>query len=286
VAEPGLGRRIQTVGTDGPAPQDSLDDLRERPGLSRLHARPYRRDAEKSGAQGTWLFNPGARELSRTKVTAVRCGEPFALRFRVPPTGQLVRFADAVYWRASKGCADIEDFALLRSDGIRLHLASCADDSDLRISHIIRGQDHLSNTYKHILIFEAAGCKPPQFAHLRCWSRPMHQAFQAPHGPVVSVTTYRDAGFLSEAFINFLCLSAGRPRTTGEYVPAGTNRYFLARRHQPLECSGELQGGECGAGALARRQFAISPDVIPNPPRVVIPPSPTLSSRAKRGILV
>ena len=61
-----------------------------------------------------------------------------------------------VYGEQSKAAADIEDFALLRSNGVpTYHLASCADDVDLRISHIIRGQDHLTNTFKHVLIFEA-----------------------------------------------------------------------------------------------------------------------------------
>ena len=64
------------------------------------------------------------------------------------------------------------------------HLASCADDADLRISHIIRGQDHLTNTFKHVLIFEAAGATPPQFAHLPLLIAPgWHQAFQAPARP-------------------------------------------------------------------------------------------------------
>ena len=72
-----------------------------------------------------------------------------------------------VYGEQVKAAADIEDFALLRSDGMpTYHLASCADDADLKISHIIRGQDHLTNTFKHVLIFEAAGITPPQFAHL------------------------------------------------------------------------------------------------------------------------
>src|SRR5579863_1043233 len=118
-------------------------------------------DSERSGSQGTWLFNPGMRELSREESDRrASAGEPFALRFRVPrDAGQVVRFTDAVYGEQIKAAADIEDFALLRSDGMpTYHLASCADDADLRISHIIRGQDHLSNTYKHVLIFEAAGC--------------------------------------------------------------------------------------------------------------------------------
>ena len=167
-------------------------------------------DAEKSGAQGTWLFNPGARELSRAESDRrAAAGEPFALRFRVPREGgQQVRFDDAVYGEQVKSAADIEDFALLRSDGMpTYHLASCADDADLRISHIIRGQDHLTNTFKHVLIFEAAGFAPPQFAHLPLLVAPDGTKLsKRRHGPVVSVTTYRDAGFLPEAFINFLCL--------------------------------------------------------------------------------
>ena len=172
-------------------------------------------DSEKSGAQGTWLFNPGMRELSREESDRRAAGgEPFALRFRVPRDGQVVRFTDAVYGEQLKAGADIEDFALLRSDGMSTyHLASCADDADLRISHIIRGQDHLSNTFKHVLIFEAAGYQPPQFAHLPLLVAPDGTKLsKRRHGPVVSVTTYRDAGFLPEAFINFLCLLGWSPK--------------------------------------------------------------------------
>src|SRR5260370_42592055 len=105
------------------------------------------------------------RELSREESDRrAAAGETFALRYRVPREGQMVRFNDAVYGEQIKGGADIEDFALLRSHGMpTYHLASCADDADLRISHIIRGQDHLSNTYKQLLIFEATGGKPAHF---------------------------------------------------------------------------------------------------------------------------
>ena len=177
-------------------------------------------DAEKSGAQGTWSFNPGAREVSASESDRrAAAGEPFALRFRVPREGAaLVRFADAVYGEQVKSAADIEDFALLRSDGMpTYHLASCADDADLRISHIIRGQDHLSNTFKHVLIFQAAGFTPPEFAHLPLLVAPDGTKLsKRRHGPVVSVTTYRDAGFLSEAFINFLCLLGWSPKDDRE----------------------------------------------------------------------
>ncbi|HVM94128.1 MAG TPA: glutamate--tRNA ligase [Terriglobales bacterium] len=176
-------------------------------------------DSEKSGANQTWLFNPGMRELSREESDRrAASGESFALRYRVPRgTGEQVQFNDAVYGSQSKSADDIEDFALLRSDGMpTYHLASCADDIDLKISHIIRGQDHLSNTYKHVLIFQAAqsaGAAMPQFAHLPLLVAPDGSKLsKRKHGPVVSVTTYRDAGFLPEAFINFLCLLGWSPK--------------------------------------------------------------------------
>jgi glutamyl-tRNA synthetase len=177
-------------------------------------------DSERSGAQGTWLFNAGMRELSRAESDRrAAAGEPFALRFRVPrETAQPVHFTDAVYGEQEKSAADIEDFALLRSDGMpTYHLASCADDADLRITHIIRGQDHLTNTFKHVLIFEAAGVTPPQFAHLPLLVAPDGTKLsKRRHGSVVSVTTYRDAGFLPEAFINFLCLLGWSPKNDRE----------------------------------------------------------------------
>jgi glutamyl-tRNA synthetase len=179
-------------------------------------------DSERSGAQGTWLFNPGMRELSpQESDRRAAAGEPFALRFRVPrESGLVVRFTDAVYGEQVKAAVDIEDFALLRSDGMpTYHLASCADDADLRITNIIRGQDHLTNTFKHLLIFEAAGFAPPQFAHLPLLVAPDGTKLsKRRHGPVVSVTTYRDAGFLPEAFINFLCLLGWSPKNDREQL--------------------------------------------------------------------
>ena len=177
-------------------------------------------ESEKSGAGQTWLYNPGMRELSREESERrAASGESFALRFRVPRgTDEQVRFNDSVYGEQVKLADDIEDFALLRSDGMpTYHLASCADDIDLRISHIIRGQDHLSNTYKHVLIFLGAGASPPQFAHLPLLVAPDGSKLsKRKHGPVVSVTTYRDAGFLPDAFINFLCLLGWSPKDDRE----------------------------------------------------------------------
>jgi glutamyl-tRNA synthetase len=177
-------------------------------------------ESDKSGVNQTWLFNPGMRELSREESDRrAAAGESYALRFRVPRgSGEQLCFNDIVYGEQVKSTDDIEDFALLRSDGMpTYHLASCADDIDLRISHVIRGQDHLSNTYKHVLIFAGADAKPPQFAHLPLLVAPDGSKLsKRRHGPVVSVTTYRDAGFLPEAFINFLCLLGWSPKDDRE----------------------------------------------------------------------
>ncbi len=141
------------------------------------------------------------------------------VRFRVPrETRAEVAFTDLVYGPQVKGTVDIEDFALLRSNGApTYHLSSCADDADLKISHIIRGQDHLTNTFKHMLIFEALGVEPPKFAHLPLLIAPDGSKLsKRKHGPVVSVTTYRDAGFLAQSFVNFLCLLGWSPKNDRE----------------------------------------------------------------------
>jgi len=179
-------------------------------------------EGEKSRAGGPWLFNPGMRELSAEEsARRAATGEPFVWRFRVPRESRKdVRFHDIVYGDQSKETADIEDFALLRSDGSPMyHLASCADDADLRISHIVRGQDHLSNTFKHILIFESLGVEPPKFAHLPLLVAPDGAKLsKRKHGPVVSVATYRDAGFLPIAYVNFLCLLGWSPKDNREQM--------------------------------------------------------------------
>jgi len=179
-------------------------------------------DSDESSAQGAWLFNPGMRELSCEESNRrAAAGEPFALRYCVPRgDGRILRFTDAVYGEQSKLADEVEDFALLRSDGMpTYHLASCVDDADLLISHIIRGQDHLTNTFKHLLIFEGLGAQAPQFAHLPLLVAPDGAKLsKRKHGPVVSVTTYRDSGFLPQAFVNFLCLLGWSPKNDRDFL--------------------------------------------------------------------
>ncbi len=157
------------------------------------------------------------RDLSREESDKrSEAGEPFAIRLKVSDAGK-TSFEDAVYGLQERDYAEIEDLVLLRSDGHPLYnLAVVCDDIEMQITDVIRGQDHLTNTHKQILIYEALGKTPPRFAHLPLILAPGGKKLSKRiHGEIVSMTTYRDAGFLAAAFRNFLALlgwSAGEDR--------------------------------------------------------------------------
>src|SRR5271165_3849594 len=128
-----------------------------------------------------------------------------AIRFKTPRTG-VTKFEDAVFGAREIQNADIEDFVLLRSSGVPTYqLSVVVDDIDMRITHIIRGADHLSNTPKQVLIYHALGATPPIFAHVPLILGPDRTRLSKRHG-ATSVGSYRDEGFLPEAFRNFLAL--------------------------------------------------------------------------------
>lgn len=148
------------------------------------------------------------RDLPKEESDArAAAGEPFAIRLKVAETGK-TSFEDAVYGLQERDYAETEDLVLLRSDGHPLYnLAVVCDDIEMEITHVIRGQDHLTNTHKQILIYEALGVTPPTFAHLPLIMAPNKgKLSKRKHGEVVSMTTYRDAGFVAAAFRNFLAL--------------------------------------------------------------------------------
>ena len=157
------------------------------------------------------------RDLSKQESDAkAGAGEPFAIRLKVAASGN-TSFEDAVYGLQERDYSEIEDLVLLRSDGSPLYnLGVVCDDIEMQITHVIRGQDHLTNTHKQILIYEALNEKPPTFAHLPLILAPNKgKLSKRKHGEVVSMTTYRDAGFLAAAFRNFLVLlgwSAGEEK--------------------------------------------------------------------------
>lgn len=154
-------------------------------------------------------------------------GEPFVIRFKVPEEGQ-TQFADHVFGLQQRDYKDIEDLVLLRSDGHPLYnLSVVVDDIEMGITHIVRGQDHLSNTHKQILIYQALGARVPKFAHLPLILAPNKgKLSKRKHGAIVSVTTYRDAGFVADAFVNFLALLGWAPKE-GE---AAENQEIFSRQ--------------------------------------------------------
>lgn len=146
-------------------------------------------------------------------------GEPFAVRLKVPEEG-VSSFVDTVYGEQTVDMKTIEDLVLLKSDGSPLYnLSVVVDDIDMRITHVIRGRDHVSNTHKQILIYRALGEEPPTFAHLPLIFAPDRSKLsKRKHGPVVSLTTYRDRGFVPEAFRNFIALLGWSPGSDEEVM--------------------------------------------------------------------
>jgi glutamyl-tRNA synthetase len=169
--------------------------------------------AERARAEGVDHRANPYRELAKEESDRrAAAGEPFAIRLKVANEGQ-TRFHDIVYGTQERSYAEIEDLVLLRSDGHPLYnLSVVIDDISMRITHVIRGQDHLTNTHKQVLLYEALGAEVPQFAHLPLILAPNKTKLsKRKHGEVVSLTTYRDRGFVPAAFRNFLALLGWSP---------------------------------------------------------------------------
>ena len=136
-------------------------------------------------------------------------GEPFAIRFKVP--NDKTSFKDLVFGEIEVDNKTLEDFVLIRSDGIpTYHLVVVADDMDMGITHVIRGADHISNTPKQVLLYQAAGSPLPEFAHLPLILGPDKQRLSKRHG-ATSVMAYAEMGYLPDAFFNFLSLLGWSP---------------------------------------------------------------------------
>ncbi|MFN2453397.1 MAG: glutamate--tRNA ligase [Pyrinomonadaceae bacterium] len=160
------------------------------------------------------------RELSQEESNArAAAGEPFAVRLKVAREGR-THFDDAVYGAQERDYTEIEDLVILRSDGQPLYnLSVVLDDIEMRITDVIRGQDHLTNTHKQVLLYEALGVAPPRFAHLPLILAPNKgKLSKRKHGEVVSLTTYRDKGFVPAAFRNFLALLGWSPHGTEQEI--------------------------------------------------------------------
>lgn len=151
-------------------------------------------------------------KVARARVEA---GEAAAIRFAVPEGGA-TSFEDAVFGTVTFQNAELEDFVLLRSDGVpTYHLSVVADDMDMGLTHIIRGADHISNTPKQVLQYQALGAKLPIFAHVPLILGPDKTRLSKRHG-ATSVIAYKDMGIVPEAFRNFLALLGWTPGATAQ----------------------------------------------------------------------
>ncbi len=170
-------------------------------------------------AAGARLYDRHCLEISSEEsASRAGAGAPFVVRFRVPE-GE-TSYIDHVFGAIEVDHANLEDFVLLRSDGMpTYHLGVVVDDFDMDISHVIRGADHISNTPKQILLYQAIGHPLPEFAHLPLILGPDRQRLSKRHG-ATSVTTYAEMGYLPDAFFNFLALLGWSP---------GDNRELLSR---------------------------------------------------------
>jgi len=186
-------------------PKEQRDDKTVKEGI----AERARAQAAEGMDQRSNPYRDLPKEESDRRAAA---GEPFAVRLKVSHTG-MTRFDDIVYGTQERSYAEIEDLVLLRSDGHPLYnLSVVIDDIAMGITHVIRGQDHLTNTHKQILLYDALGAPIPYFAHLPLILAPNKgKLSKRKHGEVVSLTTYRDRGFVPAAFRNFLALLGWSP---------------------------------------------------------------------------
>jgi glutamyl-tRNA synthetase len=170
-----------------------------------------RQEREKAEARGeAWKYDRACLSLSPEQIAAFEAtGAPRAIRFKVPEGH--THFDDAVHGPIEFEHSNIEDFVILRSDSYpTYHLSVVVDDVDMRITHVIRGDDHISNTPKHVLLFRAFQSPAPRFAHVPLILGGDKKRLSKRHG-ATSVTEYRRVGYLPDAMVNFLALLGWSP---------------------------------------------------------------------------
>jgi glutamyl-tRNA synthetase len=180
----------------------------------RCFCSPATLDAERAAAEaagGGYVYSRRCLALTAPESSArAAAGETFVVRLQVPPG--TTAWDDAVHGETSFPNDVIEDLILVRGDGSPTYnLSVVSDDIAMRITHVIRGDDHISNTPKQILIYRGLGATPPVFAHLPLILGTDKKRLSKRHG-ATSVLAYRDAGFLPEAMFNFLALLGWNPK--------------------------------------------------------------------------
>lgn len=160
--------------------------------------------ARKDPFQG---YQRRCRDLTPEEAQArIDAGEPYVLRIKVPENRGNVVINDAVHGEVTFDAKELDDFVIFRSDGTPTYnFATVVDDALMGITHVIRGDDHLSNTPRQVMVYEAMGAPVPTFAHISMILGADGKKLSKRHG-ATSVEEYRDAGYLSDAFVNYLAL--------------------------------------------------------------------------------
>ena len=189
----------------------ALERLRERGAAYACFCTKEEIDAKRAKAEkeegGYAGYDGTCRDLPTDEVEArIAAGEPHVWRLRVPHDRGPIEFDDAVYGHMSFPAEVMDDMILVRSDGSPTYnFAVVCDDANMGITHVIRGDDHLSNTPRQILIYEALGLEVPTFAHLSMILGADGKKLSKRHG-ATNVEEYRDRGYLPDALVNFLAL--------------------------------------------------------------------------------
>jgi glutamyl-tRNA synthetase len=164
-----------------------------------------------------WSRGEAEKTPHEEREARAEAGEPHAIRFRVPE-GETV-WNDLVHGKMRFQNAEMEDLVILRSDGSPTYnLAVVSDDVEQRVTHVIRGDDHLSNSPKQIQLYEALGRPIPHFGHVPIVLGPDGRRLSKRHG-ATSVEEYAAQGFLPEAMVNFLALLGWNPGDDTEFMP-------------------------------------------------------------------
>ncbi len=147
------------------------------------------------------------RHISDDEARArIEAGEPYVLRIKVPEDRGDVVIHDAVHGDVTFNARELDDFVIFRSDGTPTYnFATVVDDAAMGITHVIRGDDHLSNTPRQVMVYEALGAPVPTFAHISMILGDDGKKLSKRHG-ATNVEEYRDQGYLSDAFVNYLAL--------------------------------------------------------------------------------
>lgn len=200
----------------------ALDQLFAAGRAYRCFCAPADLEAERQASLAAGLppkYSGRCRGLAPAEVQArLEAGASAAVRFVIPPARD-VTFRDIVRGDVTVSTDIISDPVIVRSDGSPAYnFAVVVDDAEMRVTHVVRGEDHISNTPRQILLYEALGLTAPQFAHLSMVLGPDHAPLSKRHG-ATSVIEFRDRGYLPEALVNYLALLGWSPGDNEELLP-------------------------------------------------------------------